>query len=57
MNLESNTTPKINKQHLKSKNNNQQTLTNNNYIVIYPYTWVMFVCACMHACINFKHIQ
>ena len=33
MNLESNTTPKINKQHLKSKYryNNQQTLTNYNY--------------------------
>ena len=32
MNLESNITPKINKQHLKSKYNNQQTLTS-NYII------------------------
>ena len=34
MNLESNTTAKINNQHLKSKYNNPHTLTNNNYIVI-----------------------
>ena len=33
MNLESNTTPKFNKQYLKSNYNNQQTLTNNNYTV------------------------
>ena len=32
MNLESNTTPKLNKQYIKSKYNNQQTLTS-NYIV------------------------
>ena len=33
MNLKSNTTSKINKQYLKSKYNDQQTLTNNDYTI------------------------
>ena len=53
MNLESNTTPKINKQHLKSKNNNQQTLTNNNYNYYCHIPLHMGnVCLCMYACMH-----
>ena len=37
MNLESNTIPKINTQHLKSKYNNQQTLTN-SIMLSHSYT-------------------
>ena len=50
MNLESSTTQKINKQYLKSKYNNQKTLTNNNCIATPLHTGN--VCLCMYACMH-----